>query len=226
VTQTCPITLAASTVIADWLRKGAERLEDRTRETTIRIVIPPKEMLDDRPCVEISIGTMHIRLPTYRGWPLADVSPMGLAGALRTIADQAESSAGTINPHDSLVRRHAHAAVLISQQWGGMPDTVQRTEDGIEVETCLDPDGHPIFWVQLEGGGHARIEVDADDLHAAAGPMPIPCHMSLPTEDGREWIVIGPSMSDEEGIDVRVGRIDPLEAMRMIRAVEERRTAA
>lgn len=224
--STCQIVVGTDDKGIAKLRDVARRMHERPLAAAISVVLPRPGMHDDRTLMEISIDSLHLRLPTFRGWLLGDVTAPGLAREIDILADRAYDQ-WTGKLHEDLLTKHAAAAILIGREYGRFPfDPIEEDDGAMEIEVCLDPDARPIFWVDTHNDGEQQILVSGDDLDAAAGPMPIPCYLTTSRDSqDREWLVVGQSMSDEEGLKIMIGRTDPLEAMRMARAVEERRAA-
>lgn len=210
------------------LRDFAKRLAADPTAARIGIRIPARDMPDDRIEVEISLGRTGVRLPTYHGWVLDDVSPMAIHRVLVDLVANAMPLSKRSGVHEDAIRRHVAAAVLIAQHDGTLPDDIVVNDGITPTEACLDPDGRLALWLRIPTGHH-RLVIDHEELEAILGPMPVPCHVfqiGNPSSPEAYVNVVCPSMNEEEGLDIDVGREDPLESMRIIRDLTEYRQAA
>lgn len=209
------------------LRDFAKRLAADPAKARIEVRVPPRDMPDDRIEVEIGLGRTGVRLPTYRGWTLDDVSPTAIHRTLVDLVEHAMPLVDARNVHEDAIRRHVAAAVLIAQHDGALPDDVVVHDGIMPTEACLDPDGRLVLWLRIPTGHH-RLGIDHEELEAILGPMPVPCHVfqsGNPSTPEAYVNVVAPSMNEEEGLDIDVGREDPLESMRIIRDLTEYRQA-
>lgn len=221
---TRPIILQARSEYLEDIAEFVNRLGESPNDARIRIELPKPGMHDDRAEVHVSIGNLGIRLPTFRGWVLDDVSPMGIHHVLTELLEHARSHRNDASVHEDAVSRHVRAAMIFARHDESLPEDLTGE---IDVEACMDPDGRLVLWVD-QGDRHHRVAIDHEEMEAILGHMPIPCHAWQAMNDPNNpvvFIIIGASMSEEEGLEMSLGREDPVETMRMIQRVSEHRSA-
>lgn len=172
---------------------------------------------DEPTYARIEAGGETILLHEVRGWPLHDLSPLGVA---HTIAGLCEGATpGGDDGAREAVEPFVSAALLVAHLDDALPEGLD-AEGVFDVEFCMDAAGRPILYLDPDGACH-RIDPDPVLLERVLGPIPVPCHVFEWQDDDSTRLEVGISASDEEGFRMDVRLPDTVESLRLAAAIAE-----
>lgn len=156
----------------------------------------------------IRLGETHVMLPIIGTWPLADLTPTGVADMLDALAE----SASRPSSHAGAIEAYAHEAVCVAiANETIQEDAIRDAGGGFRVELCLDEGTHdPFLWIATGNPDDVSWDRLKTDPGLVETTPSIPCHFYEATrKDGSKVLVMTVSCSDSEGIEIPSLRIDP-----------------
>jgi hypothetical protein len=216
---TLPILLTATPPYRDDFEHGA--LEIRTSPGTMRCAVGI-DWRGQPASLRINTGQHRFNIAVYGAWPISDVGPAGIVALLEALSSDAEENDRRDSPYERMLARHAGIALALHEAAHGR--VAARPDHPVEVEICMDEDGTPTFWIDIDGTDHPeRLKPDHALLALFAGEMRIPCHAWGVQEEDGEVVNVGPSLGEEEGVTVVADVIDGVEMLRIHAALAEGR---